>query len=190
MGVSKIAYIVLLVLVGAERVVELAISRAHHGRMLANGAALVPERNFPAMVFLHAGVLIGAGAEVIFLHRPFIPALAISMFILLLLSNAVRAWVIATMRDHWTTRVMNSVDLGVVHAGPYKWVRHPNYDAVFVEIMALPLIYFAWITALVATALNLWVLHQRLQVEDPMLLANPDYRALMGGKPRFIPRFL
>ncbi len=169
---------------------ELVISRAHHRRMQANGAAVVRERHFPAMILLHGGVLIAAGAEVIFLHRPFIPALAISMFVLLVLSNAMRAWVIVTMRDHWTAQVMNSVDLGVVHDGPYRWVRHPNYVAVFVEIIAIPLIYSAWITAIAATALNVWVLRQRLRVEDSLLLANPDYRALMGGKPRFIPRFL
>jgi methyltransferase len=190
MGVTQIAYLALLALVGAQRLMELVISRAHHRRMVASGASVVREKYFPAMVLLHAGVLVAAGAEVIFLHRPFIPALAISMFILFLLSNAMRGWVIATMRDHWTAQVMNSVDLGVVHAGPYRWIRHPNYVAVFVEIIALPLIYSAWITAIAATALNLWVLRQRLRVEDSLLLANPNYRELMGGKPRFIPRFL
>jgi methyltransferase len=142
------------------------------------------------MVALHAGVLIGAGVEVIVLHRPLILALAIPMAILFLLSNALRWWVIRTLRGHWNVQVVDSARLGVVSAGPYRWIRHPNYVAVFVELIALPLIYTAWITALCAALFHVWVLHKRLAVEDPVLLADPTYRAAMGGKPRFLPRHL
>ncbi len=148
------------------------------------------EPHFRWMVALHAGVLVGAGAEVIFLHRPLIPVLAIPMAILFVLSNALRWWVIHTLRGHWNVQVVDSARLGIVTAGPYKWVRHPNYLAVFVELIALPLIYTAWITALSASLCHLWVLHERLAIEEPLLLANPAYRAAMGGKPRFFPRLL
>ena len=190
MGVGEIAYIALLVVVGAERLFELGISQSHHRKMAQSGVERMPERHFGAMVFLHTGVLIAAGAEVVFLHRPFIPALGYPMLALFLLTNAIRFWVIRAMREHWTTRVMNSVNVGVVTSGPYRWVRHPNYSAVFFELIALPLIYTAWITALAATALNLWVLHERLAVEDRVLLSNPTYRLQMGNKPRFLPRLL
>lgn len=190
MGLGRAAYIALLVLVGIERLAELGISKAHLRRLSASGVEPVREKHFGAMAFLHGGMLVGAGAEVLFLHRKFIPALGFPMLAVFLLANLVRIWVVATMRDHWTARVMNSVNIGVVATGPYRWVRHPNYTAVFFEVIALPLIYTAWITALAATALNLWVLHERLAVEDPMLLANPDYRAKMGAKPRFVPRLL
>lgn len=190
MGLGRAAYIALLVFVGIERLVELALSQRHFRKLAPAGVERVPERHFGAMVFLHTGVLIGAGAEVVFLRRPFIPALGYPMIAVWLFTNAVRLWVILTMRDHWTTRVMNSVTVGVVSSGPYRWVRHPNYSAVFLELIALPLIYTAWITALAATALNLWVLHERLAIEDPVLLSNPDYRAQMAAKPRFVPRLL
>lgn len=190
MGVGEIAYIALLVAVGAERLLELGISQTHHRKMAQSGVERMPERHFGAMVFLHTGVLIAAGAEVIFLHRRFIPALGYPMLALFVAANLIRLWVILTMRDHWTTRVMNSVNLGVVTSGPYRWVRHPNYSAVFLELIALPLIYTAWITAIAATAMNLWVLRERLAVEDRVLLSNPTYRSQMGSKPRFLPRVL
>jgi methyltransferase len=127
---------------------------------------------------------------VILLRRSLIPALAITMGTLFLLSNLLRWWVIGTLRSHWNVQVMDSARLGVVSSGPYRWVRHPNYVAVFVELISLPLIYSAWITASIAAIAHVWVLHNRLVVEDRVLLANPGYRAAMGGKPRFLPRLL
>lgn len=188
MGVTEIGFIALVALVGILRVAELRISRKHQRQILAEGASQVPEERFGAMVFLHTAVLIGAVAEVVLLRRPFHPALAVPMCGLLLASNAVRMWVIRTLGRHWNVQVMNSARLGVVSSGPYRWVRHPNYAAVFVELIALPLIHTAWITAIFAAIGNAFVLHWRLKTEDPVLLANPEYQAAMGGKPRFIPK--
>jgi methyltransferase len=77
--------------------------------------------------------------------------------------------------------------LGVISGGPYRWVRHPNYAAVFVEMLALPLIHTAWLTSLLGGAAHLWVLRRRIALEEQMLLADPAYRAAMGAKPRFVP---
>jgi len=187
--VSRLAYILLLIVVGAGRVIELGVSRRNQKRLIAEGASRVSEPRFQWMVIVHAAVLVGAGLEVIFLRRPLIPAFAISMGILFFLSNALRWWVIHTLRSHWNVQIMNSAPLGVVSEGPYRWVRHPNYVAVFVELIALPLIYTAWISALVAAIGNGWVLHSRLAVEDRMLLSDSSYRAAMGNKPRFLPKF-
>ncbi len=189
MDVTRIAYLALLAVVGLGRVVELRISRTNQKDMIARGAARVSEPHFQWMVVVHTAVLIGAAAEVIFLRRPLIPALAIPMTILFLLSNALRWWVIRTLRSHWNVQIVNSAPLGVVSDGPYRWVRHPNYAAVFVELIALPLIYTAWISALVAAIGNGLVLHSRLAVEDRMLLSDASYRAAMGNKPRFLPKF-
>ena len=188
MDISQIAYLGLLAATGSGRLAEMRVSRRNQRRLASEGAARVAEPHFRWMVALHVGVLIGAGAEVIFLHRPLIPALAILMAALFLLSNALRWWVIRTLRGHWNIQVVDSARLGIVTGGPYRWVRHPNYVAVFVELIALPLIYTAWITALCAAVLHVWVLHERLAVEEPVLLANPAYRAAMCGKPRFFPR--
>jgi methyltransferase len=187
--VSRIVYVALLVAVGAGRFIELGVSRRNQKSLIAKGASRVSEPRFQWMIFVHTIVLVGAGLEVIFLHRPLIPALAISMGVLVSLSNVLRWWVIGTLRSHWNVQIMNSARLGVVSSGPYRWVRHPNYVAVFVELIALPLIYSAWISALVAAVGNGWVLYSRIQVEDQMLLSDPGYRDAMGNKPRFLPRF-
>ncbi len=185
---SAIIYTLLLVLVGAGRLVEMGISRRRQRALAARGAAKVAEPRFRWMVLLHGGVLVGAALEVWLLHRPLILALAIPMIVLFVLANALRWWVIHTLAGHWNVQVVDSVGLGVVSGGPYRWVRHPNYLAVFVELLALPLIHTAWLTALLGGLAHLWVLRQRIAVEDAVLLADPAYRAAMGHKPRFLPR--
>ena len=93
-----------------------------------------------------------------------------------------------TLGIHWNTEVVNSAPLGVVSNGPFRWIRHPNYVGVFVEMIALPLIHTAWVTAAFAAAGNAMVLRNRLRIEEPVLDAVPAYRAAMSGKPRFFPR--
>jgi methyltransferase len=187
MDISVIAFLALLVAVAVLRLVELRISRQHQTEMLGRGAAKVDEPRFRWMVALHTAVLVGSAVEVIFLHRPFIPLLGAIMFAIFLAANAVRWWVIRTLGAHWNVQVVDSTRLGVVTTGPFRFVRHPNYAAVFAEMIALPLIHTAWITAVVGTLAHIVVLSQRLSTEERMLFANADYRAAMSGKPRFLP---
>ncbi len=107
------------------------------------------------MVFTHAGILACAAAEVMVLHRPLIPYLAIAMAALFVFATALRWWVIRTLAGHWNVEVMASSRVGVVTSGPYRWVRHPNYVAVAIELFALPMIHTAWITALAGTLADL-----------------------------------
>ena len=184
-----IAYLALLALVGIGRLAEMGISRRNQRQLAKQGVRKVAEPHFRWMVILHGGVLVAAAAEVVILHRPLIPALAIPMGVLFLLANLLRWWVIRTLAGHWNVEVMASSHVGVVTSGPYRWVRHPNYVAVVAELFALPMIHTAWITALVGTLADLEILRRRLRVEDGVLMSNPAYRATMGTKPRFIPRF-
>jgi methyltransferase len=187
MPASVAAFLVLLVLVGVMRVVELKISRRNQLRLAQRGAIKVPEPHFGATVALHTGVLISAGLEVLILHRPFIPALAIVSAAVFLLADVFRWWVIATLAEHWNVQIMDSGQIGVVTRGPYRWIRHPNYLAVVVELASLPMIHTAWITAIWGTLGYCWLLRSRIRVEEHALMANPAYRAAMGSKPRFLP---
>lgn len=181
------AYIALLVLVGVERLWEVWISKRHQRRMKEQGAQKVREPHYPYLVLFHAGILVAAGAEVLFLHRPLIPALAVSMFILFILSNAIRYWVIYLLAGLWNVQIMDSSRIGIVTTGPYRWVRHPNYTGVILEVFSLPMIHTAWITAIVGTVGYMEILRRRLKIEDAVLMANPEYARTMGGKPRFLP---
>jgi methyltransferase len=187
MELSVRLYLALLLAVGAGRLIEMRVSRRHQRALRGRSIALEREPGFLWMVALHTGVLAAAATEVVVLRRPFVPAVGVPALALFALGNLLRWWVIATMGQHWNVRVMGSLSLGVVTEGPFRWVRHPNYVAVFVELAALPLVHGAWLTALVGSALHLLILRRRIALEESILLADPRYRDLMGPKPRFIP---
>jgi methyltransferase len=187
MALSATLFLGLVAGVALLRLAELRLSRRHQELLASRGALKISNPGFRWMVLVHAAVLLGAPAEVFFLRRPLLPRLALSMLLLFLAANAVRWWVIATLGEHWNVQVVDSTRLGVISSGPFRFVRHPNYAAVFAEMLALPLIHTAWLTALLGALAHVVVLAQRLAVEDRVLLANPQYRAAMAGKPRFLP---
>jgi methyltransferase len=187
MDITVIAFLALLLAVGFLRIFELSVSRRHQQQMVADGATKVQEPHFRWIVFVHTAILIGAALEVVLLRRPFIPILAAVMLLLFLAGNAVRLWVVRTMGKHWNVQVMNSTSLGVVTDGPFRFVRHPNYAAVFVELVSLPLIHTAWITAVLGCVGCIATISQRIALEESVLSANPAYRTAMAGKPRFLP---
>ncbi|HWX37745.1 MAG TPA: isoprenylcysteine carboxylmethyltransferase family protein [Candidatus Sulfotelmatobacter sp.] len=183
-----VAYICLLVLVGIGRLAEVGISHRNQSKLIEQGVQKVREPHFPWLVLFHGVVLVAAGAEVLFLHRPLIPALAIPMAALFILSNVLRYWVIYLLAGLWNIQIMDSGRIGIVTSGPYRWVRHPNYVGVVMEIFSLPMIHTAWITAIVGTLGYFEILRRRIEIEDSVLMSNPAYRDAMGDKPRFFPR--
>ncbi|HET9270106.1 MAG TPA: isoprenylcysteine carboxylmethyltransferase family protein [Vicinamibacterales bacterium] len=181
------AYLAVVAAVALLRLAELFISARHRRALAAEGATAVYEPHFKWMALLHTAILAGAAIEVVLLHRPFVPALAMPALVLLVVSTWTRWWVIQTLGRHWNVGVMDSTRQGVVDTGPYRWVRHPNYTAVFVELLALPLIHTAWITALLGSLAHAFVLRARVAAEDRVLRASADYVARMGRKPSFFP---
>src|SRR6185503_20091073 len=114
--------------------------------------------HYPWMVATHGSFLVACPLEVIGFDRPFVPLLGGPMLALLVGAMALRYWAIATLGRRWTTRVVVVPGLPVVTGGPYRFMRHPNYLAVVLEVAALPLVHTAWVTALVWSAANALVL--------------------------------
>jgi methyltransferase len=167
-----IAYLVLLGATAAERIVELVLSARHARAAFARGGVEYGRAHFPALVALHVGLLLACAAEVVLGGRPFLPWLGWPMLALVLLSQALRYWCIVTLGQQWNTRVIVVPGAGRVSGGPYRFLPHPNYVAVVVEGFALPLVYTAWITALVFTVVNAVLLvGVRIPVEERALKA-------------------
>ena len=137
---------------------------ATHGRLLARGAVEVGRAHYPLIVLLHAAWL---AAIVFFLPRDAtIHWIALAVFVLLQLA---RVWVIATLGPYWTTRIITLQGAPLVRAGPYRFVRHPNYLVVAGEIAVLPLAFGEVPVAIVFTVLNAAVLAWRIRQEDAAL---------------------
>lgn len=167
---TTLAFFTALVLaVAGERVAELVVSRRNAARSLAAGGRETGQRHYPVMVLVHGGMLVGMLVEA-WVRRPAVPLpLAATMLALVLASQALRWWCVATLGPRWNTRVIVVPGLPLVRSGPYRLLRHPNYVAVVVEGAALPLVHAAWMTALAFTVANAAVLAVRLRVEDAAL---------------------
>ena len=179
-------YFALLAGVALLRVAELRLSRHHQVRLRAGGGRKVTEPLYPLMVGLHAGLFLSSALEVWLCERPFIPMLGWSMLILLGLCVAGRVWVWRSLGEQWNVQIMVSTR-PVVDWGPYRYVRHPNYGIVIIEMLALPLAHGAYLTAVFFSILNAFVLWQRICHEEAALLTRPDYVTKMGPKPRLLP---
>jgi methyltransferase len=166
---SLLLFTALVLAVGVERLVELAVSKRHAAWAFSRGGEEFGRGHFPAMVALHSALLVGALAEVWILERPFLPVLGWVALVVVIASQALRWWCIATLGRQWNTRVIVVPGLPLVSRGPYRLLRHPNYVAVVCEGAALPLVHSAWVTALVFTVLNAALLARRIQVEEHAL---------------------
>jgi methyltransferase len=166
-------FTVLIVAVGLERLAELVVSTRNAAWSAERGGVETGAGHYPVMVVLHTGLLVGTLAEV-WLRRPaVVPALGLTMLALVLASQALRWWCIASLGRQWNTRVIVVPGLPRITGGPYRLLSHPNYVAVVVEGFALPLVHSAWITAVVFTVCNAALLTVRIGVESRALAALP-----------------
>jgi|SRR4051812_11922721 methyltransferase len=162
-------YTLLIIAVAAERVAELVVSKRNQAWSREQGGTEFGAGHYPTMVALHTAFLLGCLVEPIVAHRPFIPALGFSMLVIVAAAQALRWWCITTLGTQWNTRVIVVPGAPRVTGGPYRLIPHPNYVAVVVEGIALPLVHSSWVTALVFTVLNAALLRTRIKVENAAL---------------------
>ena len=171
-----LAFTALVALVGLERLAELVVSTRNAAWSFARGGVEHGRGHYPVMVALHTGFLVAMLVEA-WVRRPEVaPALAWSMLALVIAAQALRWWCIATLGRRWNTRVIVVPGMPPVTSGPYRLLRHPNYVAVVVEGVALPMVHSAWITAVVFTLANAALLVVRIRVEDAALASLPRSR--------------
>jgi len=150
--------------VAAERVVELGIARRNTQALLAQGGSESGRGQYPFLVAFHFLWLVAMVA--------LIPPRAVPVWGWLGLFAALqlaRAWVIASLGRFWTTRVITLPGAGLVRRGPYRFLRHPNYLVVALEIPTLPLAFGAWSLAFGFGIANLALLAWRILIEDKAL---------------------
>jgi len=148
-------------LVAAQRLGELAYAGRNTRRLLARGGVEVGAGHYPLIAGLHvawlAAILIQVPPETPVHWPPLWAFVAVQGF---------RAWTMASLGRFWTTRIITIPGAALVCRGPYRWLRHPNYLIVAAEFALLPLVFGAWRIALVFTLLNAAVLALRIRVEN------------------------
>ena len=155
--------ILILALVTLQRLGELWLSARNTRRLLARGAREAGAGHYPLIVAVHAAWL--AALWWFAPGRP-IDGFWLAMFVLL---EFARVWVVASLGERWTTRIIVLPGEPLVRRGPYRLLAHPNYLVVIGEIAVLPLVFGLWLIALVFSLLNAAVLTVRVRAENAAL---------------------
>jgi len=155
--------IALLAFVTLQRLVELPIARGNTKRLLAEGGHEVGANHYPIIVALHAAWLV-----TLWWLAPDRP-IDIPFLLLFLLIEAGRVWVLRTLGNRWTTRIIVMPCEKLIEAGPHRFVRHPNYLVVIGEIAVLPLVFGLWDVAIIFSLLNAAMLTVRIRTENRAL---------------------
>jgi methyltransferase len=177
-------FVGLVVLTGLQRLRELNVSRQNLGTQSGDVAA---SGSFPAMVAVNVALFLAPLAEASVRGRRVKPHTALAWTTALGAATWLRWWSIRSLGRSWNVRGLVPHGFEPVARGPYRLIRHPNYVAVILEFVALPLAGGAWVSALVLSALNGLLLARRIPAEERLLERSERYRELFSGRARFIP---
>ena len=153
-----------LALLTLRRLGELVYARRNTRRLLARGAREYGAGHYPAMVAIHAAFLLS-----LWLCIPPYQPIIWPLLIAVLGLQAARLWVLATLGEYWTTRIISSPDFPRIRSGPFRLVNHPNYWIVTFEIALIPLVFGQFWIALLFSALNAAILTIRIRTESVVL---------------------
>ena len=154
----------ILGLVAAQRLAELALARRNTRRLIARGAREVGAGHYPLFPVLHASWLAAIALAAPSDREPSWALIAVFAGL-----QALRLWVISTLGPYWTTRIVTLDDAPLIKRGPFRFLRHPNYWIVTGEIAVLPLAFGAIWVALIWSALNAALIAHRIRIEDAAL---------------------
>lgn len=152
-----------------QRFVELAIARRHAKILKGRGAVEVDRNGYKFIVMMHAAFFISLILESIILRRH-----VSDYWILLLLvfggAQVLRYWAIGSLGVYWNTKILVAPDHRIIRKGPYRFIRHPNYLAVIIEMAVVPLVFSCYATAVAFSFINAIVLKRRIRIETDALI--------------------
>jgi methyltransferase len=165
---ASVLLVLAVALVAVQRLFELVLARRNERRTRARGAVERGQRHYLLIVALHTLWLVCTLVEGL-LRGPDIPAFWPVPLALFLLVQPLRYWAIFSLGERWNTKILVLPGEKPIRRGPYRYLNHPNYVVVVVEILTFPLIFGAWITGLVFTVLNAAILSLRIREENRAL---------------------
>lgn len=185
--VTRVIFSVFIAALALERCFELWLSRRNARWARERGAVEYGASHLVWMKLLHTGFFIGCIAEVWLASRPFVPGVAAVCLVVAAAAQALRYWTIHTLGRRWNVAVIVLPGVPAVAAGPFRYIRHPNYLAVVAEGLAVPLMHSLFITAGVFSLLNAALLCVRIGVEERALQEHCQYGRALEGRARFWP---
>ena len=184
---TKYIFVLIVVAVIVQRLIEMRLSDRHKTEILQKGGREHEDNLLGAVKVLQVSWWIAMIAEVYYFDRPFVPALAVIALSATIAGQVLRYLSMQALSWRWTLTIMTVPQLPAVESGLYRYLRHPNWLGVILEIAFLPLIHSAYLTAIAFSVGNAWLMSRRIPNEERALTADSNYEAAFAHKPRLIP---
>lgn len=185
---TQLIFTAIVVAVIVQRLLELRLSQRHVATLLAQGGQVQSDNLLSWVKTLQICWWLAMLAEVWWLDRPFIPGLAVAAFFLVIVGQILRYWSMQALGQRWTLPIVTVPNQPAIATGVYRYLRHPNWLGVILEIAALPLIHSAYWTALGFAIANALIMHQRIQTEETALSGTSNYAQIFAHTPRLMPK--
>jgi methyltransferase len=188
---SQIVFVGIVLLLVIQRLLELRHSRRNEALLFAQGGREHAPGHFRFMTLVHTLWFLAMLGEVLILDRrldrPSAWIVAGFALAATCMGQALRYAAIRTLGARWSVRIVTVPNAPAVAGGIYRYIRHPNYLGVILEIAAVPLLHGAFLTAIVFSLANALVLAIRIRAEETALRQENDYSGRMQDRPRFVP---
>jgi methyltransferase len=175
---------ILFLLLIFQRISELFIAKRNEKWLLKRGGVEHGSEHYPYIVALHILFLLSLFLEVTSFHKE-LTNLWYLLFPILTLTQLLRYWSVCSLGYFWNTKIIIAPDEKVVSKGPYQYLKHPNYVVVAIEIFLIPLLFQAYLTALLFTILNFVMMTVRIPIEEKALRTHTNYQKAFQGRSRF-----
>jgi methyltransferase len=183
----KYIFIAIVLAVVVQRLLEVSYSDRHKAEILQRGGREHGDNLLGAVKVLQVSWWLGMIAEVWYCDRPFLPILAAVALTATITGQVLRYLSMQALQWRWTLPIMTVPGMPVVTSGVYRYLRHPNWLGVILEIAFLPLIHSAYLTAIAFSLANAWLMSQRIKAEESALAENSNYMTAFAQRPRFLP---
>lgn len=184
-----IPFLIFISVMIIQRLLELVIARRNEKWMKEQGAREFGLKHYQFIVLMHSLFFVVFIFEKISFFRELLPfwQLCAAVFVC---AQLIRVWAISSLGRFWNTKILVLPNVEVVRRGPYRFIKHPNYLVVSIELLVVPLMFGAYVTACLFTILNILMLSIRIPAEEKALRELTEYESYLGSCNRFLPKLL
>lgn len=163
-----IVALIVLALAFLPMAFEARLAARHDRALRAAGAAEPKDDVFPVMQVVYPTAFLAMALEA-FLRGARADAVFAAGAVMFAAAKTIKYWAIATLGPRWTFRVLVPPGSSLIHAGPYRFMRHPNYLGVLGELAGMALIAHAMVSGPIAVVLFAGIIAARIRVEERAL---------------------
>jgi methyltransferase len=174
---------------GLQRIVELGIAKSNEKWMKQRGAIEFGQKHYLTIVIMHFLFFIFLTSEKIIMNLSQSSLWAPLLFVFLF-AQFIRIWAITSLGRFWNTKIIVLSHASVIRRGPYRFIKHPNYFVVAIELAIVPLMFNAYFTACLFTIFNALLMMVRIQEEEKALKEHTEYEGTFEDCNRFLPRVI